>query len=202
MILLNDKNRLKAEVEEDESYDISPDLEPVESVVKKFKSGEYIVAVYGLGHVGAPIACTWLRSGVTVIGIDKSPKVIDNAKKGLTHIPEPGVNESFGEGIKNEKFLVYEDPIKASIDSKLKMICVPVLFKNKKSELDAVRDAAVSIGKGLKKNDIVSLHPSVPPSTTEKFLIPLLEKSSKLKVGKDFSIICKYFTTSAYFYLS
>ena len=189
MILLNDKNRLKAKVVEDESYDISLDLEPIESVVKKFKSGEYIVAVYGLGHVGAPIACTWLRYGVTVIGIDKSPKVTDNAKKGLTHIPEPGVNEAFGEGIKNEKFLVYVDPIQASIDSKLKMICVPVLFKNKKSELNAVRDAAMSIGKGLKKNDIVSLHPSVPPSTTEKFLIPLLEKSSKLKVGKDFSII-------------
>ena len=95
MILLNDKNRLKAEVVEDESYDISPGLEPIESVVKKFKSGEYIVAVYGLGHVGAPIASTWLRSGVTVIGIDKSPKVIDNAKNGLTHIPEPGVNEVF-----------------------------------------------------------------------------------------------------------
>jgi nucleotide sugar dehydrogenase len=168
---------------------LSVDLETPESVTKKFQSGEYLVAVYGLGHVGAPIASSWLRAGVTVIGIDKSQKVIENAKKGVTHIPEPGVNAAFSEGIKIGKFIVYDDQVKASADSKLKMICVPVLIKNKKADLEAVKEAALSIGKGLKKNDIVSLHPTVPPLTTEKFLVPILEKTSKLKAGKDFSVI-------------
>ncbi len=167
----------------------SLDLETPESIVKKLKSGEYSVSVYGLGHVGAPIACCWLRSGVTVIGVDKSANVLENTKNGITHIPEPGVNEAFSDGIKNNKLLIYDDPIKASRDSKLKMICVPVLLKNKKAELGAVTEVALSIGKGLKKNDIVSLHPSVPPFTTEKHLIPILEKSSKLKINKDFYVI-------------
>jgi nucleotide sugar dehydrogenase len=180
---------LKDKKIEEYNSNISSDLETPESITRKFQSGDYLISVYGLGHVGAPIASCWLRSGVTIIGIDKSQKVIENAKKGLTHIPEPGVNESFSEGIKNGKFLVYEDPIKASIDSKLKMICVPVLLKNKQADLNAVKEVALSIGKGLKKNDIVSLHPTVPPLTTEKFLIPILEKSSKLKAGRDFSII-------------
>jgi nucleotide sugar dehydrogenase len=168
---------------------ISLDLETPESIAKKFKSGENIVSVYGLGHVGAPIASCWLRSGVTVIGVDKSQNILENAKKGFTHIPEPGVNEAFSAGIKNEKLLIYEDPVKASTDSKLKMICVPVLINSKKADLYAVGEVATSIGKGLKKNDIVSLHPSVPPSTTEKFLIPILEKFSKLKLNKDFFVI-------------
>jgi len=60
---------------------IPVDLETPESVTKKFQSGEYIVAVYGLGHVGSPIASSWLRAGMTVIGIDKSQKVTENAKK-------------------------------------------------------------------------------------------------------------------------
>ncbi len=171
------------------SSNTSLDLETPESIVKKLLSGEYIVSVYGLGHVGAPIASCWLRSGVTVIGVDKSPNVIENAKNGITHIPEPGVNEAFTDGIKNNKLLIYDDPVKASMDSKLKMICVPVLLKNKKAELGAVVEVALSIGKGLKKNDIVSLHPSVPPSTTEKHLVPILEKSSKLKINKDFYVI-------------
>jgi len=183
MKLLKDKKR------EEYNSNISSDLESPESITKKFQSGEYLISVYGLGHVGAPIASCWLRSGVTIIGIDKSQKVFENAKRGLTHILEPGVNESFSEGIKNGKFLVYEDPIKASVNSKLKMICVPVLIKNKQADLSAVKEVALSIGKGLKKNDIVSLHPTVPPLTTEKSLIPILEKSSKLKVGKDFFII-------------
>lgn len=168
---------------------IITDLEPLESIVKKFKSGEYFVSVYGLGHIGAPIASVWLRAGITVIGIDKSKKVIENAEKGITHIPEPIVNETFTDGIKNKKFLIYRDPIKASNDSKLKMICVPVLIKNNRADLSAVKEVAISIGNGLKKNDIVSLHPSVPPSTTEKFLIPILEKSSGLKPGSDFYVV-------------
>lgn len=180
---------LKDEKIEESLINDSSTLESSESVTKKILAGEYLVAVYGLGHVGAPIASSWLRSGVTVIGIDKSQKVMENAKKGLTHIPEPGVNEAFSEGIKNGKFLVYDDPIKASVDSKLKMICVPVLIKNKAADLGAVKEVALSISRGLKPHDIVSLHPTVPPLTTEKFLIPILEKTSKLKAGKDFSVV-------------
>ncbi|MBA3976633.1 MAG: nucleotide sugar dehydrogenase [Nitrosopumilus sp.] len=183
MTLLKDKKR------EDPISNNSSNLESPESITKKIKTGEYSVAVYGLGHVGAPIASSWLRSGVTVIGIDKSQKVVENAKKGLTHIPEPGVNEAFSEGIRNGKFLVYEDPIKASVDSKLKMICVPVLIKNKTADLSAVKEVALAISKGLKPHDIVSLHPTVPPLTTEKFLIPLLEKASRLKAGRDFFVV-------------
>jgi UDP-N-acetyl-D-mannosaminuronate dehydrogenase len=91
--------------------------------------------VFGLGHVGAPLASVWLRSGVRVIGIDKSSKVIENTKKGITHIPEPLVNESFSMGLQENRFFIYEDPVKASFDSKLKMICVPVLIKNNKPDL-------------------------------------------------------------------
>jgi nucleotide sugar dehydrogenase len=164
-------------------------LEPFDDLIRKFKSGEYIVSVYGLGHVGAPIASAWLRSGVTVIGIDKSAKVLENARKGSTHIPEPMVNETFTNGLNNNKFLLYDDPIQASRNSKLKMICVPVLIRKNKADLDAVKEVALSIGTGLKRNDIVSIHPSVPPGTTEKFLIPILEKSSGLRSASDFFVI-------------
>ena len=109
--------------------------ETVESIVSKFKSGEYFVSVYGLGHVGAPIASVWLRAGVKVIGIDKSKKVIENTRNGVTHIPEPHVNESFTKGLTEGQLLVYDDPVKASVDSKLKMICVPVLIRKNKPDL-------------------------------------------------------------------
>ena len=69
--------------------------DPIDSVIDKFKTGEYIVATYGLGHVGAPLVSTWLRAGIKLIGIAKSPKVLENAKKVHTHIPEPSVNESY-----------------------------------------------------------------------------------------------------------
>ena len=171
------------------SNQISTNRESIESVVSKFRSGEYLVSVFGLGHVGAPLASVWLRTGMGVIGIDKSSKVIENTRKGTTHIPEPLVNESFSMGLKEDRFFIYEDPVKASIDSKLKMICVPVLIKKGKPDLSIVKEVVLSIGKGLKKDDIISIHPSLPPLTTEKVLVPLLEKSSGLKSGIDFSVI-------------
>ena len=51
-------------------------------IVKKIKSGQFKIAVYGLGHVGSSIASVWLRAGAHVIGVDKSSKVLENAKRG------------------------------------------------------------------------------------------------------------------------
>src|ERR687888_2674111 len=83
----------------------------ISDISKKLRSGEFKIAVYGLGHVGASIASVWLRTGAYVIGVDKSPKVLENARKGKTHVPEPGVNEAFSKGLKEKRFFVYDDPV-------------------------------------------------------------------------------------------
>jgi nucleotide sugar dehydrogenase len=160
-------------------------------IVKKIKSGKLKIAIYGLGHVGAPLAAVWLRSGAHVIGVDKSKKVLAEARRGKTTIPEPLVNEAFKRGISSGRFKLYEDPLKASEDSYFKMICVPVLSHDQdlSADLSAVSEVATMIGKGLKKADVVSLNPSVPPGTTEDVVIPIIENESRLKVASDFCMI-------------
>jgi nucleotide sugar dehydrogenase len=170
---------------------------PKNNIEKKIKSGTFKIAVYGLGHIGAPLASVWLRQGAHVIGVDKSSKVLENAKIGKTHLQlEPGVNEAFTKGIEENRFEVYEDLVKASLDSYFKMICVPVLLGAANgsevavtADLTAIKDVAISIGKGLKKFDVVALNPSVPPGTTEEIVLPILEKESGLKVERDFYLI-------------
>ena len=166
---------------------LSQDVE----VVKKIRNGELKIAIYGLGHVGAPLAAVWLRAGACVIGVDKSRKVLSEAKNGKTTIPEPNVNEAYNEGIQSGRFKIYDDPVKASRDSYFKMICVPVLSQDQElsADLTAVSEVATLIGKGLKKNDVVSLNPSVPPGTTEDIVIPIIEKESGLSVKDDFCMI-------------
>ena len=155
----------------------------------KIRSGEFKIAIYGLGHVGAPLAAAWLRSGAYVIGVDKSNDILGYAREGKTHIPEPGVNEAFKKGINNKKFSLYDDLVEASKDSFLKMICVPVLAADGTADLSAVKNVAVAIGKGLKKNDVVALNPSVPPGTTEDVVIPILQKQSGFTVEDDFFVV-------------
>jgi nucleotide sugar dehydrogenase len=165
------------------------DYEHSSHIEKKIKSGAFKIAVYGLGHIGSPLASVWLRQGAHVIGVDKSSKVLENAKIGKTHLLEPGVNEAFTKGIEDNRFEIYEDLVKASLDSYFKMICVPVLAKNGSSDLAAIKDVATSIGKGLKKFDVVALNPSVPPGTTEEVVLPILEKESGFKAETDFYMI-------------
>jgi nucleotide sugar dehydrogenase len=160
-------------------------------IAKKIKSGEYKIAIYGLGHVGSPMASVWLRAGAHVIGVDKSHAVLERASKGESHVPEPGVNDAFASGLSTKRFEIYKDPAKASQDSYFKMICVPVLLSNnsRSPDLTAVTDVALEIGKGLKKGDVVALNPSVPPGTTEDLVLPILEKESGLVVENDFYMI-------------
>jgi nucleotide sugar dehydrogenase len=163
----------------------------ISDILNRIRSGEFKIAVYGLGHVGASIASVWLRAGAHVIGVDKSPKVLENAKRGKTHVPEPGVNEAFTKGLQEKRFDLYEDLVQASYDSYFKMICVPVLADNGQSaDLTAVKEVSIAISKGLKEGDVVALNPSVPPGTTEEIVLPLIEKESRgLKAETDFYLI-------------
>ena len=159
-------------------------------IEKKIKSGQFKIAVYGLGHVGSSIASVWLRAGAHVIGVDKSSQVLENAKRGRTHVPEPGVNEAFAKGLEEKRFEIYEDLVQASHDSYFKMICVPVLADNGSANLTAVKEVSRSIGRGLKHGDVIALNPSVPPGTTEDIILPIIQKESKgLRVETDFYMI-------------
>lgn len=164
---------------------LSQDHESIERIM----DGSLKIAIYGLGHVGSPLAAAWLRAGCHVIGVDTSLEVLTAARKGRILIPEPGIAEAYEEGLKTNRFEVTNDPIDASRRSYFKMICVPVLNRSMSADLSAVCSVATSIGIGLKKGDIVSLNPSVPPGTTEDTVIPIIEKSSGLSVKHDFCMV-------------
>jgi UDP-N-acetyl-D-mannosaminuronic acid dehydrogenase len=79
------------------------------------------------------------------------------------------------------------DAIKASKDSDVKIILVPTLIKKNKPDLSPVYAVAKNIAKGLNKGDIVITECTMPPGSTES-LIPILEKGSGLKAGRDFGL--------------
>ena len=159
-------------------------------MAQKIYRGDYKIAVFGLGHVGSAMASVWLRTGAHVIGVDKSPTVLDNARKGKTHLPEPGVNDAYREGISSGRFTIHDDLERASRESFLKMICVPVLSKEGSADLSTLIEVASGVGKGIKKGDVVAINPSVPPGTTENIICKILEqKSSGLHVEDDFLLL-------------
>jgi nucleotide sugar dehydrogenase len=161
----------------------------LEELVTRVRNGNLKIAIYGLGHVGAPLAAVWLRAGAYVIGIDKSEKIREFAREGQTPIPEPHVDEAFVKGRRENRFSVYDDPVAASKDSFFKMICVPVMAENSNANLQSVENVVSSIGIGLKYGDVVALTPSVPPGTTEDFVLPILREKSGLECERDFFLV-------------
>jgi nucleotide sugar dehydrogenase len=159
-----------------------------QKIISDITSHKKIIAVYGLGNVGAPIAAAWLRAGAKVIGIDISSDLLDQIHAGTSHTKEPFISQTFTKALKNGTLTITSDGKKASHDSHIKIVAVPVALKNNKIDLSALLAVTKNISYGLKKNDAVIICPSIPPGTTRKIIGPILERS-KLSTDKDFYLI-------------
>jgi len=142
------------------------------------------VGVIGLGYVGLPLAAEIARNGVDVIGVDIDKKRVSAINKGNSYISDVNSSEL--------RRLVQRKKIKATSDyQKLKscdviLICVPTPVNvNKEPNLQLVYDSTREIRKILRKGQLVILKSTTYPETTEKVILPLLNKTG-LKVGRDF----------------
>jgi hypothetical protein len=159
------------------------------SLKSQIKNEQKIIAIYGLGNVGGPIAAAWLRKGAKVIGVDISKNLLSEIQKGSSHKKEPYISETFSNALREKKLTLTSDGVEASTISDIKFVAVPVGLRRNKIDLNALLSATTSISKGLKKGNTVIICPSLPPGTTEKVVRQILEKNSNLKAEKDFYLI-------------
>ena len=143
------------------------------------------LAVIGLGYVGLPLAVEFSKSR-SVIGFDVNENRIHELIKGYDSTLETNpdeLNEAF-----NLSFTSELDDI-AMCNCFIVTVPTPIDV-NKKPDLTPLLQASKSIGKVLKKDDIVIYESTVYPGTTEEKCVPVLEKFSGLKFNKDF--FCGY----------
>jgi nucleotide sugar dehydrogenase len=161
-----------------------------ESLKRSLREGKITIAVYGLGHVGLGISAAWLRAGGKVIGVDINEQIIKSINNGASPTKdEPGVPETIRESVAKMKLEATSDGVKASSDSDVKIIAVPTtLTGSNEPDLSALEQALQTVAKGLKKGDLIVIESSVPPTTTVTMAKTILEKTSKLRVEKDFGL--------------
>jgi len=139
------------------------------------------ICVLGLGYIGLPTAAMLATHGFTVIGVDVNQVVVGVINNGDIHIEEPGLRTLVQAAVKSGNLKAMAKPSEADAF----IIAVPTPLRNKKADLTAVEFAAESIVPVLKKENLVILESTVPPTTTEELVAPILERSG-LKAGKDF----------------
>ncbi|MCG3681423.1 Vi polysaccharide biosynthesis UDP-N-acetylglucosamine C-6 dehydrogenase TviB [Aliarcobacter butzleri] len=145
------------------------------------------ICVIGLGYVGLPLAHAF-SSKYQVVGFDISKWRIDELSSGYDRTLELTENQ-VKEAIKNGmKFTLDINEIK---ECNVYIITVPTpIDKNKRPDLTPLIKASETVGKVLKKDDIVIYESTVYPGATEEDCVPVLEKFSNLKFNVDF--FCGY----------
>jgi UDP-N-acetyl-D-mannosaminuronic acid dehydrogenase len=162
-----------------------------------FSSGRVIVAVYGLGKMGLPLAAVFAERGTRVIGVDVSPEVVDQVNKGKCPVPnEPDLPEMLKAGVARGRLSATTDGVVAAKDADVMVILVPCLLDSDNSpDVTAVTAVCSAISRGLSKGDFVILETTVPPRTTKDVVLPIL-KQSGLKEGEFGLAFCPERTSS------
>ena len=147
----------------------------------------YKIAIIGLGYVGLPLAHAFSKK-YEVVGFDIAQWRIDELNSGVDRtleLSEAQVKEALSNGMTFTRAL--EDIANCNIY----IVTVPTpIDKHKKPDLTPLIKASESIGKVLKKDDIVIYESTVYPGATEEECVPVLEKFSGLNFNEDF--FCGY----------
>ncbi len=143
------------------------------------------IAIIGLGYVGLPLAVEFGKK-YKVVGFDIKKERIKELQQGKDHTLEVSKEE-----LLLAQHLTFSYQIEDLAQAVVFIVTVPTpVDKSKKPDLTPLIKASETVGKVLKKNDIVIYESTVYPGCTEEDCVPILEKMSGLKFNKDF--FCGY----------
>jgi len=150
-----------------------------EELLKKIEDNKEVVGIIGLGYVGLPLAVNFAEAGIKVIGFEKSQEKADLVNKGDNYIGD--IRDAVLREVVVEKLT-----LEATTDStRMKecdalIIAVPTpLDKFRKPDMSYIESACIDIGLNMKAGTFVSLESTTYPTTTEDFMLPLIEEYSK-----------------------
>ena len=151
------------------------------------KLEEIKIGIIGLGYVGLPLAVEFSKRYNT-IGFDINDKRITQLK--IFNDITKEVDSELLKDVVNTKLVVTNDYSELS-ECNFYIITVPTPIDNYKiPDLKPLISASETVGKLIKKNDVVVYESTVYPGCTENDCIPILEEESQLKFNKDF--FCGY----------
>jgi UDP-N-acetyl-D-galactosamine dehydrogenase len=150
------------------------------------------IAVIGLGYVGLPLARLFATK-FPVVGFDINQKRIDELRAGKDLTLE--VEDDILQAVLAESNplstgnngLWCSNQLTDIDDANFYVVTVPTpVDKNNRPDLTPLYKASETVGKVLKKGDIVVYESTVYPGVTEEECIPVLERVSGLKFNVDF----------------
>jgi UDP-N-acetyl-D-galactosamine dehydrogenase len=146
-------------------------------------TSDFRLAVIGLGYVGLPLAAEFAKTR-PVLGFDINEQRIAALRGG-----RDVTRELSSEELAQAKFLQFSTKPGDLAECNFYIVTVPTpVDDDKQPDLRPVLSASATIGRVLKKGDIVVYESTVYPGATEEDCVPVLEKVSGLKFNVDFFV--------------
>jgi UDP-N-acetyl-D-glucosamine/UDP-N-acetyl-D-galactosamine dehydrogenase len=141
----------------------------------------HVIGVIGLGYVGLPLAVEFGKQYRTV-GFDNNPGRIKELQAG-----RDVTREATGEDFKAARKLRFSARAKDLKSCNVYVVTVPTpIDRYKRPDLNPLLKASETVGRVLKKGDVVIFESTVYPGCTEEICVPALERFSSLRFNKDF----------------
>ncbi len=139
------------------------------------------IGIIGLGYVGLPLAVEFGKFFKTT-GFDISRPRIAELRSGVDSTLETSPEE-----LREAKLLSVTDQLADIAACSIYIVTVPTpIDEYKRPDLTPLVRASESVGKVLKKGDIVIFESTVYPGATEEVCVPILERHSGLAFNSDF----------------
>jgi UDP-N-acetyl-D-galactosamine dehydrogenase len=142
---------------------------------------EIHLAIIGLGYVGLPLAVEFGKKR-PVVGFDINAARVAELRSGQDHTLEVDPEE-----LAAASLLAYTTDVDALRSCNVFIVTVPTpIDEHKRPDLTPLVKASETIGRVLKRGDIVIYESTVYPGATEDDCVPVLERVSGLKFNVDF----------------
>jgi len=149
------------------------------------------IGIVGLGFVGLSLTSVLASKGHNVVGIDIDKEKCNKIRNGVLPFFEPDLEKTLKIGLK--KKLTISNNFSLIKDCDMIFVTVGTPQKSNGSiELSMIKHAITTIGEVLaksKKNSIVLIKSTIIPGTIQNVILPILEKKSRKKAGKEFGLI-------------
>jgi UDP-N-acetyl-D-glucosamine dehydrogenase len=157
-----------------------------ELIIKKISDKTIKIGVIGLGYVGLPLAVTYARNDVEVLGFEKSKGKADAVNAANNYISDVA-DTDLTKAVNETKKLSATTDFSRIKECDAVIICVPTPLDNyKKPDMSFIEKSCIDIGKNMKSGTFISLESTTYPTTTEEFMKPIIERESGMIEGRDF----------------
>jgi len=157
-----------------------------ENILLKISDKTVKIGIIGLGYVGLPLAVTFARNGVEVLGFEKSDNKAEAVNAAQNYIGDV-TDADLAKTVLDTKKLSATTDFSRIRECDAIIICVPTpLDKFKKPDMSYIEQSCIDIAKNMKSGTFICLESTTYPTTTENFMKPVIERESGLHEGNDF----------------